>query len=84
MACSDIWAICQRKCKNGKTEVSLVAQLVWNHYLWVQGAYLCKVYNCHDSSAYGYKRPVILFWLDDMVWMEWDDSGLACVEPYDL
>jgi hypothetical protein len=24
-------------------------------YLRVQGAYLCKVYNCHDSCAYGYK-----------------------------
>jgi hypothetical protein len=36
-------------------------EITRNHYLWVQRAYLCKVYNCHDSRAYGYKRSRILF-----------------------
>jgi hypothetical protein len=26
----------------------------------VQGTNLCRVYNCHDSRAYGYKRSRIL------------------------
>jgi hypothetical protein len=76
----------QRKYKNGKKEVSLVNDGWWNHYVWVQGTNLCKVYNYHDSRAYGYKRSGILFWLDGMVWMRmgWDGFNLACVEPYDL
>jgi hypothetical protein len=32
----------------------------------VQGAYLWKVYNYHNSRACGYKRSEILFWLDGM------------------
>jgi hypothetical protein len=63
MACSDLWAIHQRKCKNGKKKVSLVA-------------YLCKVYNYHDSRACGYKRSGILFRLDGM-----DENEMVLVYP---
>jgi hypothetical protein len=38
--------------------------------------YLCKVYNYHDSRAYGYKQSEILFWLDGL-----DGNGVELVEP---
>jgi hypothetical protein len=47
------------------------------------GRYLCKVYNCHDSRAYGYKRSGILSRLVGLGW-DWNGFGLACVELYDL
>jgi hypothetical protein len=28
--------------------------------MWVKGTNLYRVYNCHDSRAYGYKRSRIL------------------------
>jgi hypothetical protein len=37
--------------------------------------YLYKVYNYHDSRACGYKRSVILFWLDGL-----DGSGMDLVK----
>jgi hypothetical protein len=37
--------------------------------------YLCKVYNYHDSRAYGYKQSGILFWLVGMV-----ENGVVFVE----
>jgi hypothetical protein len=37
-----------------------------NHYSWVQGTNLCRVYNYHDSQACDYKRSGILFWLDGL------------------
>jgi hypothetical protein len=40
------------------------------------GRYLCKVYNYHDSRAYGYKRSGNLFWLDGMVWDGWNGFGV--------
>jgi hypothetical protein len=49
------------------------------------GRYLCKVYNCHDSRAYGYKRFGILSRLVGLEWdWNWNGFGLACVESYDL
>jgi hypothetical protein len=45
--------------------------------------YLYKVYNCHDSRAYGYKRSRILSRLVGLGW-DWNGFGLACVELYDL
>jgi hypothetical protein len=36
------------------------------------GHSLCKVYNCYDSRAYGYKRSEILFLLVGMVWDGWN------------
>jgi hypothetical protein len=47
------------------------------------GCYLCKVYNCHDSRAYGYKQSGILSRLVGLGW-EWYCFGLACVDLYDL
>jgi hypothetical protein len=38
--------------------------------------YLYKVYNYHDSRAYGYKRSGILFWLDGL-----DETGMILVKP---
>jgi hypothetical protein len=58
MACSDLWAIHQRKCKNDKKEVSIVTYLLMKSLLVGTGHYLCKVYNSH---AYGYKQSGILF-----------------------
>jgi hypothetical protein len=47
------------------------------------GRYLCKVYNCHDRHAYGYKQSGIL---SRLVGLGWDSNGfgLVCVESYDL
>jgi hypothetical protein len=44
-------------------------------------AYIYKVYNCHGSRAYDYKRSEILFWLDGVVWMRmwWFWSSLCKV-----
>jgi hypothetical protein len=42
-----------------------------------------KVYNCHDSCAYSYKRSRIISRLVGMGW-DWYDFDLACVESYDL
>jgi hypothetical protein len=39
------------------------------------GCYLCKVYNYHDSRAYGYKRSGIFFWLDGL-----DGNGMVLVK----
>jgi hypothetical protein len=50
-----------------KKEVSIVAWLAMKSLLMGTGRYLCKVYNYHDSQAYGYKRSGISF--DYMVWM---------------
>jgi hypothetical protein len=47
------------------------------------GRYLCKVYNCHDSQAYGYKRSGILSRLVGLIW-DWNGFRLAYVESYDL
>jgi hypothetical protein len=41
------------------------------------GRYLCKVYNYHDSRAYGYKRFGILFWLDGL-----DGNGMVLVKLF--
>jgi hypothetical protein len=67
MACSYLWAIYQWKCKNAKKEVSLVALLAMKSLLVGIGRYLCKVYNYHDSRAYGYKLSGILSILDGLV-----------------
>jgi hypothetical protein len=64
--CSDLWAIHQRKCKNGKKEISIVTYLAMKSLLVGTGCYLCKVYNYHDSRAYGYNRSEILFLLDGL------------------
>jgi hypothetical protein len=56
----------------------LVTVRWWNHYSWVQDTNLYRVYNCHDSRAYGYKRYGILFWLDGY-WM-----GLLLVRVWDF
>jgi hypothetical protein len=72
MTSSDLWAIHQRKCKNGKMEVFLVAKLAMKSLLIGIGRYLCKVYNYHDSRVCGYKRSVILSRLGelDVEWLE--------------
>jgi hypothetical protein len=57
----------QRKCKNPKNEVYLVAWLVMKSLLVGTGRYLCKVYNYHDSRACDYKRSEILSRLDGLV-----------------
>jgi hypothetical protein len=44
---------------------------------------LCKVYDCHDSRAYDYKRSGILSRLVGLGW-DWNDFGLAYVESYNL
>jgi hypothetical protein len=59
--CSDLWAIHQWKCENGKKEVSLVARAEMKSLLVGIGRYLCKVYNYHDSRACSYKQFGILF-----------------------
>jgi hypothetical protein len=69
MTCSDLWVIHQRKCKNGKNEVSLVSYLAMESLLVGTGCYLCKVYNYHGSRACGYKWSGILSRLDGMVWL---------------
>jgi hypothetical protein len=46
----------------------------------VQGANLCNAYNYHDSRGYGYKRFVILFWLDGVVWDGWNSFGVDHVD----
>jgi hypothetical protein len=71
IACSDLWAIHQRKRKEWQKGGSLVTDRWWNHYVWVQGTNICRVYNCHDSRACGYKRSGILPRIEGMVW-EWD------------
>jgi hypothetical protein len=48
-----------------------------------RGRYLCKMYNYHDSRAYGYKRYRILSRLVDMEW-DWSGFSLAYVESYKL
>jgi hypothetical protein len=79
MACSDLWSIHQRKCKNGKKEASLVARLAMKSLLMCTGRYLCKVYNYHDSQACSYKQSGILPRIEGMIW-EWDGFGLVFVE----
>jgi hypothetical protein len=69
MSCSDLWAIHQRKCKNGKTEVFLVAQPAMKSLLVGTGRYLCKVYNYHGSRACSYKQSGILPRIEGMVWV---------------
>jgi hypothetical protein len=71
MTCSDLCAIHQRKCKNGKKEVSLVARPVMKSLLVGIGCYLCKMYNYHDSRACGYKQSGILPRIEGIVW-EWN------------
>jgi hypothetical protein len=39
------------------------------------GYNLSRVYNYHDSRAYGYKRSGILFWLDGL-----DGDGMGLVK----
>jgi hypothetical protein len=60
-ACSDLWAIHQRKCKEWQKGGSLVAWPTMKSLLMGIGYNLCRVYNCHDSRACGYKRCGILF-----------------------
>jgi hypothetical protein len=45
--------------------------------------YHCKVCNCHDTCAYGYKQSEILSRLVGLGW-EWYCFGLACGESYDF
>jgi hypothetical protein len=71
MACSDLWVIHQRKCKEWQKGGSLLARPVMKSLLMGTGHYLCKVYNYHDSRACGYKRSGILPRVEGMVW-EWD------------
>jgi hypothetical protein len=71
MACSDLWAIQQRKCKEWQREGSLVAQPAMKSLLVGTRSYLYKVYNYHDSRACGYKRYGILPRIEGMGW-EWD------------
>jgi hypothetical protein len=63
-ACSDLLASHQMKCDCAWPAWhhggSLVIERWWKHYSWVQGANLCKVYNCHDSCAYNYKISGVL------------------------
>jgi hypothetical protein len=82
MTCSDLWAIQQRKYKNGKNDVSLVARPAMKSLHIGIGRYLCKVYNYHDSRACGYKGSMILPRIEGMVWlgMGWDGFGLVFVE----
>jgi hypothetical protein len=68
MTCSDLSAIHQRKCKNGKKEVFLVACAAMKSLHVDTGHYLYKVYNNHDSQACGYKRSGILPRIEGMVW----------------
>jgi hypothetical protein len=75
IACSDLWTIHQRKCKNGKNEVPIVAQLAMKSLLVGTGHYLCKVYNYHNSRDCGYKRSGILFRLDGL-----DGNGMVLVQ----
>jgi hypothetical protein len=75
MACSDLWVIHQMKCKNGKTEVSLVTQLEMKSLLVGTRRYIFKVYNYHDSRACSYKRSKILFQLVNLV-----GNGVVLVE----
>jgi hypothetical protein len=42
------------------------------------GCYLYKVYNYHDSRAYGYKRSGILSGLDGMVWFGYGSWCSLC------
>jgi hypothetical protein len=42
--------------------------------------YLCKVYNYHDSRAYGCKRYGILFWLDGVMWDGWNGFDIDYVD----
>jgi hypothetical protein len=42
------------------------------------GHYLCKMYNCHDSRACGYKRSEILPRIQGIgLGVEWSSFGLA-------
>jgi hypothetical protein len=63
--CNGMW------CKEWQKGGSLVTDRWWNHYVWIQGTSLCRVYNCHDSRACGYKKSGILFWLDGWMGMGW-------------
>jgi hypothetical protein len=49
----------------------------WNHYLRVQGTNLYKVYNYHDSRAYGYNRSGVLSRLDGYEF--WNSLCGSCV-----
>jgi hypothetical protein len=42
------------------------------------GRYLCKLYNYHDSQAYGYKWSGILSRLDGTVWMSYGSWCSLC------
>jgi hypothetical protein len=64
MACSDLWAIHQRNCKEWRKRGSLVARPTMKSLCVGTGRYLYKVYNYHDSRACGYKRSGILPRLD--------------------
>jgi hypothetical protein len=62
---------------NGKNEVSLVTQPAMKSLLVGTRRYLYKVYNYHDSRAYGYKRSGILPRIEGMVG-EWDSFLVLC------
>jgi hypothetical protein len=92
-ACSDLWAIHQRKCKEWQKGGSLVAWSAMKSLLVGTGYNLCRVNNYHDSRACGYKRSGILFWLDGLngdgmglvktFWDLWDTLCL-CGHTYDM
>jgi hypothetical protein len=67
----------QRKCRNGKKEVSVVTRPVMKSLLMGIGHYLCRVYNYHNSRAYGYKWSWILLWLDSL-----DGNGVVLVHVF--
>jgi hypothetical protein len=78
MACSDFWAIHQRKCKEWQKGVSLVAWPAMKSLLVDTGRYLCKRYNYHDCRACGYKRLGILPRIEGIgLGGEWSGFGLA-------
>jgi hypothetical protein len=90
-ACSVLWAIHQRKCKEWQKGGSLVAWQAMKSRRMGTGYNLCRVYNYHDSRACGYKRSGILFWLDgldrdgmDLVKTLWDlcDTLSLCGHTY--
>jgi hypothetical protein len=75
MACSDLWAIDQRKCKEWQKE-GFFSRLSSDEFTIVGiGRYHYEVYNYHDSRACSYKWSGILFQLDGMV-----GNGVVFVE----
>jgi hypothetical protein len=62
-ACSYLLASHQRKCDCAWSAWqhggSLVAERWWNHYAWVQGTNLYRVYNCYNSRAHSQERSGI-------------------------